>query len=99
LQDELAALGLEQLDLKHSAAGLSGGECMRAALLRALLLPVDCLLLDEPTTGLDDAAAARVVARLTRPGVPPLISASHDPRWWAACPARLEIRAGRLHES
>lgn len=37
--------------------GLSGGELRRVALARALLSPAPILILDEPVTGLDDAAA------------------------------------------
>ncbi|MFA7329974.1 MAG: ATP-binding cassette domain-containing protein [Candidatus Delongbacteria bacterium] len=99
LRGELAALGLSNLSLDQPPGGLSGGEAMRAAALRGLLLPVEHLLLDEPTTGLDDEAAARLICRLSDPELPPVLSASHDPRWWAACPTRLEFRAGRLHES
>lgn len=99
LREELAVLGLSNLSLDQPPGGLSGGEAMRAAVLRGLLLPVEMLLLDEPTTGLDDEAAARLIQRLSDPELPPVLSASHDPRWWAACSTRLEFRAGRLYES
>jgi ABC-type lipoprotein export system ATPase subunit len=97
LREELAALGLGRLELDGPPAGLSGGERMRVALLRGLLLPLDLLLLDEPTTGLDDESALALTARLAAPGVPPLLSASHDPRWAAFCPRRLDMREGLLH--
>ncbi|MBK6011060.1 ABC transporter ATP-binding protein [Streptomyces sp. MBT53] len=41
---------------------LSGGQRRRIALARAMLRTAPVLVLDEPTTGLDDAATARIMA-------------------------------------
>lgn len=43
---------------------LSGGQRRRIALARAMLRTAPVLVLDEPTTGLDDAATARIMAPL-----------------------------------
>ncbi len=43
---------------------LSGGQRRRIALARAMLRTAPVLILDEPTTGLDDAATARIMAPL-----------------------------------
>ncbi|MGW7822038.1 ABC transporter ATP-binding protein [Streptomyces puniciscabiei] len=45
---------------------LSGGQRRRIALARAVLRTAPVLILDEPTAGLDDASAARIMAPLRR---------------------------------
>ncbi|MBL9076501.1 MAG: ABC transporter ATP-binding protein [Planctomycetes bacterium] len=77
---------LEQLQfgpelLARTAAGLSGGERRRAALLRALTVRPDVLVLDEPTAGLDRAtavAAMRSVFLLQRQRGMAIVLITHD---------------------
>lgn len=57
-----ARLGLSALE--RPVALLSGGERVRLGLARTLLSGPDVLVADEPTTGLDPAAAAQVVEAL-----------------------------------
>lgn len=52
----------------EGGAGLSGGQLRRVALARALLSPAPILILDEPATGLDDAAERAFYATLNEAG-------------------------------
>ncbi|HIT00437.1 MAG TPA: ABC transporter ATP-binding protein [Candidatus Faecaligallichristensenella faecipullorum] len=54
IEPALCALGLEGA-APRQAAKLSGGMRRRVAILRAMLVPFDLLLLDEPFKGLDKA--------------------------------------------
>jgi len=90
----LRALGLD-LELDSDPARLSGGESLRVALLRGSLLPVECLLLDEPTAGLDEEAAQKVRRFIS--GFPPFVVVSHEAAWESHCARRLELREGGLH--
>ena len=57
IRQDFARLGLDEAALALPARKLSGGQKRRTALLRALWAPGDTLLLDEPFTGMDPAAA------------------------------------------
>ncbi len=77
-----ASLGIEAL-LHRRPAQLSGGQLQRAALARALVREPKLLLLDEPSSSLDDASTAAllelVLAQVKQRGVG-LLVATHDAR-------------------
>ncbi len=78
----------------------SRGQRQRIALARALVHEPSLILLDEPTTGLDRAGVARLLAilveELARGAIVALVS--HEPRTFEAMkPRRVELERGRLH--
>ena len=75
--ETLAGLGLASLPRDRPVERLSGGERARVGLAALLLRAPDALLLDEPTSHLDDAASAWLGAYLRRyPGAALIVS--HD---------------------
>ncbi|MBN2705401.1 MAG: ATP-binding cassette domain-containing protein [Deltaproteobacteria bacterium] len=64
--------------LNQETARLSGGERQRLALLAALLLEREILLLDEATAALDQETSQAVIRLLREKGPPTIIAISHD---------------------
>lgn len=61
----LGILGRDEAFLLQRTERLSGGEAQIVAMLRALLIAPDVLLLDEPTASLDAAAVAAIETLIT----------------------------------
>ena len=82
ITEALKALGVQDLAPRRPAQ-LSGGQALRVALARAILLQPQVILADEPTASLDDEAAAASLALLqataSREGAT-LVIATHDAR-------------------
>jgi predicted ABC-type transport system involved in lysophospholipase L1 biosynthesis ATPase subunit len=86
--------------LSHRPGQLSGGECQRVAVVRALINRPALLLADEPTGSLDRAAAenlADLLAELNREEGVALIVATHSARLAGRMSRRIELRDGALH--
>ncbi len=72
---------LNELDISHlrkqKAFSLSGGECRRVEITRALVAEPQFILLDEPFAGIDPIAVEdiqKIISRLTRKGLGVLIT-------------------------
>ena len=61
----LEAVGLDKSLLEKRAGALSGGQCQRMSIARALCSDVKILLCDEITSALDVTTQAQVIALLT----------------------------------
>jgi zinc/manganese transport system ATP-binding protein len=75
----ITELGLDEL--RHRRLGdLSGGQRQRVLLAQAFAQQAPIVLLDEPTTGLDADAAARVAQQLRRLAASgtTIVAATHD---------------------
>ena len=80
---------------------LSGGQQQRAILARAFVGEPDLLLLDEPTTGIDQALRPQIAAELRRraDAGATVVAVSHDPDdFHQVCDRILVIGAGRLRQ-
>jgi len=87
--------------LTHRPGELSGGECQRAAVVRALINSPRLVLADEPTGSLDRKTAAelgRLLVELNRDEQLTLIVVTHSLELAGLMARRLELRAGKLAE-
>ena len=104
ITDILNGLGRDDSLLDRSTSDLSGGELQMAALIRALQLDPDVLLLDEPTAAMDMTTAHLFEEWMVnwtnkRPGRA-YIWVSHAPRQIERVATReLLLRDGKLLES
>ena len=98
-----AAALLERVGLAdrvhHRPALLSGGECQRVAVVRALVNRPKLLLADEPTGSLDagsGAALADLLCELNRDEGVTLIAVTHSEALAARMGRVLELTGGRI---
>jgi predicted ABC-type transport system involved in lysophospholipase L1 biosynthesis ATPase subunit len=83
----------------HRPSQLSGGECQRVAVVRALINGPRLILADEPTGSLDGEAGARMgdlLCALTRTDATALVVVTHNLDLASKMQRVLELREGRL---
>ncbi len=98
----LASVGLSGFE-DRDVAYLSGGEAQRVSFARALANRPEVLLLDEPTSSLDETAVRQVEAVITeavRNRGLACVMVTHDAAQAARVASRiLRLRAGRVEET
>ena len=97
----LSAVGLSER-FSHRPAQLSGGECQRVAVVRALINQPRLVLADEPTGSLDGEAAdhlGEMLATLNAEQGVALITVTHSDRLAAKMGSTYALREGRLSRS
>ena len=86
--------------LHHRPGALSGGECQRVAMVRALITEPLVVLADEPSGNLDEAASEslhQLLAGLARERGQAFVVMTHDRKLAQSMDRRGYIEAGVLH--
>lgn len=94
----LAQVGLSKR-ADHHPSQLSGGECQRIALARALIGAPKIVLADEPTGSLDSVTGQQIfnlLLELNHDIGLTILMVTHDRRLASACQRQIEIADGQL---
>ena len=86
--------------LHHRPGSLSGGECQRVAMVRALITQPLVVLADEPSGNLDEAASEslhQLLAGLARERGQAFVVMTHDRKLAQSMDRQGRIEAGVLH--
>jgi len=95
----LSAVGLEDRS-KHFPPQLSGGQCQRAAIARALVNNPSLLLADEPTGNLDSKTGIEIIGifqALNRQGMT-IVMVTHDEGMAMYAQSVIRMRDGRIEK-
>ena len=87
----LEELGLSSRILERSLEETSTGERQRLGILLCLLLSREMILLDEPSSALDERSRQQAIDLLFDNPGQTMISASHDPVWLERCDRVIEL--------
>jgi len=88
----------EQRNQKPSE--MSGGECQRTAVVRALINKPELILADEPTGALDEANASaltQLLIKLSEEEKVTLVTVTHSAEMAASMDKKLTLKNGQLH--
>lgn len=100
VRQALHSVGLPpELFLHRRRNELSGGEAQRVALAARLAIEPRVLLMDEPTSGVDEASAGRMAQAVREAAArgSAIVIVSHDLEWMAPlCDRLVRFRAGRM---
>ena len=87
----LEQLGLARNMLRRSFDAMSGGQKQRIIVGVCLALGRDIVLLDEPTSSLDEASVEQLIRVARELKDTTLVSASHDQKWVASTESVIPI--------
>jgi lipoprotein-releasing system ATP-binding protein len=85
--------------LNHRPGEMSGGECQRVAVARAMMNHPSIIMADEPTGNLDGEAAAslqKTLENLARVEGTTLVVATHNPEFASAMDRIMRLHEGKL---
>lgn len=85
--------------LDKKAEQLSGGEKQRVALIRAMLLQPQILLLDEVSSALDQSTSGIISDFIFGRCGSTVIAISHDPLWQSRWQRTWRIQDGKIHDN
>lgn len=88
----LTKVSLDETILKKKFADISEGQKQRIGLVLCLLLKRDFILLDEPTSSLDQESKQKVIELFLKDENLTILSTSHDPEWIKHCEKVIDLK-------